>query len=113
MGNHQIMYHGNFERHKERWTELNIRKRPEARRVAISSRAAKIHTDARPAVRMILAFFVAGAIIVRITWAIWFTFRSRRATVAAVTVEIRRPGGCQYTAQFILWESVDPRKKAR
>ena len=81
--------------------EMNSPRRLEARHAGISSNLGKLPTDARPAVRMILAFFVADATILRTIQDIWCTSVYLWAIAAAVTAAMQKLGDYQCTARYI------------
>jgi hypothetical protein len=79
----------------------SLLKLQEARHAGISSRLGKLHTDARLAVQMILAYSAAGVTIPRTILDIWCTSVSRWVIVVAVTVGTLRHGGFRYIARYI------------
>jgi hypothetical protein len=81
--------------------EMSSPRQLEARHAGISSNLGKLPTDARPAVRMILAFSVVDATILQTTQDIWCTSVFLWAIVAAVTAVMQRLGDCQCTARYI------------
>ena len=81
--------------------EMSSPRRLEARHAGISSNLGRLPIDARPAARMILAFFVVDATILRTTQDIWYTSVFLWAIAAVVTAVMQRLGDYRYTARYI------------
>src|SRR6187402_3608280 len=72
----------------------------EASHAVISSKRAKLHTDARHAVQMTHASSVATATILQTIQATWYMSAFRWVIAVVATAGTLRHGGFQYTVQY-------------
>jgi hypothetical protein len=93
--------------------EMSSPRRLEARHAGTSSNLGKLPTDARPAARMILAFFVVDVTIPRTIQDIWCTSVFLWAIAAVVTAVMQRLGDYRYTARYIHRMERDRRERIK
>lgn len=92
--------------------EQNIPKLHGERHAGISSKVAKLPTDARLAVQMRLVSSAADAMTLQIILDIWFTLPYPLGTAAAVIVVILKRGVSRYIARYIASTNIDRKAKA-